>query len=160
MEIWKQSEGEYEISTQGRLRRSGSILRTRYDRYGYEIATLWVDGKSLTRKIHRLVAIAFIENPSQLATVNHIDGIKSNNSVENLQWLSVADNHKHAFETGLHSIGENRKAGRAVKLVESDIHEIRRLIAEGLGNTAIGKRFGVSCGCIYSIRIGKSWSHI
>jgi hypothetical protein len=65
-----------------------------------------------------------------------------------------------AFETGLHSIGENRKAGRAVKLVESDIHEIRKLIVEGLGNTAIGKRFGVSCGCIYSIRIGKSWSHI
>lgn len=159
-EIWKKSEGQYEVSNLGRLRRNCRLIRTRLDRYGYEIATLWVDGKQLTRKIHRLVAIAFIENPNNLETVNHIDGIKLNNNVNNLEWRSVADNHRHAFDVGLHVVGEHRTAGRPVKLKEEDVHKIRELIKSGLGNTEIGRRFKVSCGCIYSIRIGKSWTHI
>lgn len=160
MEIWKQSEGEYFISSEGNLKRNDSLIKSRYDRYGYKIATLWINGKQFTRKIHRLVAIAFIENPDNLETVNHINGIKDDNRVNNLEWLSVADNHRHGFYTGLHSIGETRTAGKKVILTDAIVLEIKKLINEGHGNTAIGKKFRVSCGCIYSIRIGKSWRHI
>jgi hypothetical protein len=160
VEEWRESEGEYLISSFGNLERNGQLIKPRIDRYGYEIVTLWINGVCFTRKIHRLVAIAFIPNPDNLETVNHIDGIKRNNNASNLEWMSIKDNHRHGFATGLHKIGENRTAGRSVKLKEKDIYEIRKLISEGHGNTAIGKKFGVSCGCIYSIRVGKSWSHI
>jgi len=165
MEIFKDIEetnGEYIISNKGNIysNKRNLQLKTRIDRYGYEIVTLWINGKAFTRKIHRLVAIAFIENPLKLETVNHKNGIKLDNRVENLEWLSVADNHRHGFDTGLHSMGENRVAGKPVKLKDKDVIEIKRLIKEGLSNTQIGKLFKVSCGCIYSIRIGKSWRHI
>lgn len=153
---------EYSVSEDGRVfsNKTPISLNTRIDRYGYEIITLWYKGKHYTRKIHRLIAIAYIPNPLNHPTVNHLDGIKTNNHVSNLQWLSIKDNHLHAFETGLHSIGENRKAGRPAKLTNNDIPVIRQMIAEGYTNTQIGKRFGVSCGCIYSIRVKKSWTHI
>jgi len=158
---WRFVEDKYEVSDTGLVRSSGVlILKPRLDRYGYELVTFWIDGKLHTRKVHRLVAIAFIENPGNLPTVNHKDGIKTNNAKENLEWMSVKDNHRHAFETGLHTIGENRIAGRPVKLCNKDIPKIRKLIAAGLGNTDIGKMYGVTCGCIYSIRVGKSWTHI
>jgi hypothetical protein len=158
---WKFSEGLYEVSSTGLVRRgSGTCLKTRLDRYGYQIVTLWVNGKALTRKVHRLVAIAFIENPLGLPTVNHLNGIKTDNNVSNLEWATVADNHHHAFAKGLHTIGENRKAGRKVKLTNADVLIIKEMIKNGLGNSEIGRVFGVSCGCIYSIRMNKSWSHI
>ena len=161
---WKHIDDKYYISSNGQvlsiLNEREIILRTRLDRYGYEVVTLHVGGKALTRKIHRLVAIAFIPNPDGLETVNHIDGIKTNNTVNNLEWKSVADNHTHAFKIGLHTIGENRKAGRKVKLNNSSVKEIKALIKEGYSNTEIGRLYGVSCGCIYSIRVGKSWKHI
>jgi len=64
------------------------------------------------------------------------------------------------FATGAHTVGENRKAGRAVKLTEEDVHRIREMIELGLGNSEIGRQFSVTCGCIYSIRARKSWTHI
>ena len=165
MEYWKAIEGfegEYSISTTGKVasNKSNLILKSRKDRYGYLLVTLWFKGKAYTKKIHRLVAIAFIDNPNNLETVNHIDGIKTNNNLDNLEWLSIADNHRHGFYTGLHTVGENRIAGKAPKLNNETVLQIKQLIKEGHGNTSIGKKFKVSCGCIYSIRIGKSWSHI
>jgi hypothetical protein len=154
--------GQYLISDTGVVysNKRATVIKPRIDKDGYELVTLWFHSESYTKKVHRLVAIAFIPNPLELLTVNHKDGIKTNNCVENLEWLTIGDNHRHAFKTGLHTIGESRTAGRPVKLKNSDILEIRNLIKEGLGNTAIGKLYGVSCGCIYSIRVGKSWTHI
>jgi len=163
---WKEYiKDNYEVSEVGLVRsikanRQTTVLKTRIDRYGYEIVTLWVAGKALTRKIHRVVAEAFIPNPNNLETVNHLDGDKLNNNVENLEWLSASENQKEAFRTGLQVIGENRVAGRPVKLTEKDVLEIRSLIDSGCGNSEIGHLFGVTCGCIYSIRMRKSWKHI
>ena len=157
--------GDYAVSSNGDIisikGKQQLILKSRTDRYGYKLVTLWLNGKPITRKVHRLVMLAFEprEDAAEL-TVNHKDGVKSNNQRSNLEWCSMAENHRHAFATGLHTVGENRNAGRAVKLTNEDVRDIKHLISEGLGNTEIAKVFGVTCGCIYSIRAGKSWTHI
>ena len=159
MQVIKEAPG-YLVSREGGIfsAKTSTIiqLKTRIDRYGYELVTLWVGGP-ITRKVHRLVAIAYLENPLNLPTVNHIDGNKLNNHVTNLEWLSMMDNHRHGFATGLQKIGSSKSVS---KLTDADIPRIRELIKQGMGNTEIGKLFGVSCGCIYSIKIGHSWSHI
>lgn len=139
--------------------KSNIILKTRPDRYGCEIVTLWFKGKMYTRKVHRLVALAFIPNPLGLATVNHKNKIKLDNHKDNLEWMTGPDN---AID-GNKDLpkGEFRTGGKKAVLNEVSVKQIKKLIAEGsLGNTAIGKLFGVSCGAIYSIRVGKSWTHV
>jgi hypothetical protein len=98
------------------------------DHSGYCITKLCIDGKCLNRKIHRLVAEAFIPNPEGKEQVNHIDGNKENNSVENLEWVTRSENIKHAFSTGLmtndHLKGSNNKLS---KVDEATVIEIRHL---------------------------------
>jgi hypothetical protein len=72
--------------------------------------SLWKDGKEYTVQAHRLVAEAFIPGDTSL-TVNHKDGNRQNNTVDNLEWLSIGDNIRHAFITGL---ATNQKACRLV----------------------------------------------
>lgn len=67
-------------------------LQPNHHRDGYLIATLYRDNKQFKKKIHRLVAEAFIQNPNHLDTVDHIDSDKTNNHVSNLQWMSNEDN--------------------------------------------------------------------
>ena len=72
------------------------------DRYGYLKVTLSVNRKTFYRTIHRLVAATFLPNPDGLSQVNHKDGDKTNNHVENLEWIKPRDNVRHAHSTGLH----------------------------------------------------------
>jgi len=147
-EIWqdiKGYEGYYQISNKGRLKVLGAYIKNlgnfangylkkvnikeiAVDRNGYCITKLCRDGKCRPRKIHRLVAQAFLPNPKNLPQVNHIDGNKENNSVENLEWISARDNIIHAWETGLknndHLKGSNSPHA---KLTEEQVIEIRRL---------------------------------
>ena len=114
METWKDIkgyEGYYQISDLGNVRsvdrfdgvheRKGSILKPNLKQNGYMQVGL---RKHSTRKwfgIHRLVAIHFIENPDNKPQVNHIDGNKQNNSVNNLEWVTEKENQNHAAQTGL-----------------------------------------------------------
>ena len=70
-------------------------LKPTVDRYGYQRVTLSINGRHFYRTIHRLVAEAFIANPLRLSTVNHINEIKTDNRVENLEWTNVATNVNH-----------------------------------------------------------------
>ena len=162
MKEWRIIEECYEVSNHGEVRRIGTdhVMKTRVDRYGYEIITLYVKGKALTRKAHRLVAIAYVPTADVSLTVDHIDDDKLNNRPENLQWLTAEANLTKGFKTGAHTVGEKRNAGKPVKLTDANVREIREMIADGLGNSEIGHMFGVTCGCIYAIRAGKSWTHI
>ncbi len=69
--------------------------------HGYQKVTLFRQGARSDKVVHRLVAEAFLENPHCYDQINHLDGVKTNNRVENLQWCTCEQNLIHAFETGL-----------------------------------------------------------
>lgn len=118
-EIWKSIsgyEGLYEVSNYGKIRSlnrvlnrkdgvktsiKGKILTYNICRKGYYRSKLCKGDGGKYKTIHRLVAIEFIPNPKKLPQINHIDGDKSNNNVENLEWCTNKYNMEHAIENGL-----------------------------------------------------------
>ena len=105
-EIWKNIEGyngDYKISNLGRVKsfkRNTRILSTPINSNGYKCVTLH-DGKNKTHLVHRLVACAFLEESFKHLLVNHKDGIKTNNSVSNLEWITAWGNATHAMKHNL-----------------------------------------------------------
>lgn len=106
-EIWKPVPGYeeyYEVSNIGRVKKikganAGRIFIGAFDDYMF--TTLTKDKKAKFFYIHRLVAMAFLPNPENKRTVNHINGIKTDNRVENLEWATNSENLQHAWDTGL-----------------------------------------------------------
>ena len=121
-EQWKQITGfeNYEISSLGRARRSKDkrLIKPKNEFHGYLEYRLVKNGKRHFKKVHRLVAIAFIPNPDGLETVNHKDGDKTNNSVENLEWLSLADNIRHSMFVLGNIPSQNRKRIKCIETGE------------------------------------------
>ena len=104
MEEWRAvagTDGMLEVSNQGRvrslLRGEPYILKTQKDKKGYQRLRYTVNRKKMCFKVHRLVAQAFIDNPDGLPQVNHIDGNKDNNAVNNLEWVTNQQNVIHMF---------------------------------------------------------------
>lgn len=114
---WKKIIGydDYVVSNNGVVKSlkygKERVLKPDENLDGYYIVKLSKNNKKKSFRIHRLVAEAFIENPESLPVVNHKDGDKQNNNVDNLEWSTVADNTQHAYDTGLIS-KENHKKGR------------------------------------------------
>jgi len=108
--MWKQIEDSgYYINKEGKIKgKRVSYLKTRRDKDGYEIVTLWVKSKQLTCKVHRLVASAFIPNPLDKPQINHINEIKSDNRVENLEWCTPKENLIHSNNLYSDSFKEGR----------------------------------------------------
>lgn len=103
--IWKiiSAAPNYEVSDSGLIR----VFKTKKSRSTncpsklYTYVNLFVDGKSKSFRVHRLVAEAFILNPNNYPCVNHINGQKKDNREENLEWCSYSQNTLHAYQTGL-----------------------------------------------------------
>ena len=91
-EIWKEIEFGYEVSNLGNVRNKEHIKQL-CNVNGYMYVHLWLKGKMYNRSVHRLVATAFIENPNNYPQVDHIDGNRSNNNVENLRWITCSLNN-------------------------------------------------------------------
>ena len=90
----KNYEGLYAITPEGEVwsYKRKKFLKPGVNRYGYLYVNLWKDGKVKTYSLHRLVAEAFIPNPENLPQVDHIDGNKMHNFLNNLQWITNRDN--------------------------------------------------------------------
>lgn len=115
LEQWKtiSNASNYEVSNLGNVRNKTTkyILKGRITKSGYLQVSIKLDEtqKFTNQYIHRLVALYWIENPQQKKEVNHIDGNKENNNVDNLEWVTASENQKHR-----HSIGINKTSNRRV----------------------------------------------
>lgn len=115
-EIWKPVKGyeDYQVSSLGRVKRGKRFLKGTIDKDGYKDIFLCKNGKIKHIRLHRLVAEMFVPNPNNLETVDHIDSDKTNNCVNNLQWLSARDNVIKSHKDRGHVIGgKRRKSGLA-----------------------------------------------
>lgn len=142
-EEWKNIrgyEGLYQISNFGRVkslpkinRKFERVLNCNINNCGYVRVKLCRHGDNKWVSVHRLVALYFIDNTSDKCCVNHIDGNKLNNHVSNLEWVTVSENTKHAFDTGL----------AKCKLSRDDVLVIRML--HGMFTTTVlAMLYGVS----------------
>lgn len=100
LEIWKSIPDfpNYEASTEGRIRQGGTILYTCINNSGYEVVCLWKNNHRHCFPVHRLVAKTFIPNPYSYTDVDHINNDKSNNSIDNLQWMNHRDNCRKYYD--------------------------------------------------------------
>jgi len=109
-------ENSYQISNFGRVKSldrrinclgengriiKGSFIKSHKNKPGYFAVMLHKNNKYKHHSIHRLVALAFIPNPESKPVVNHKNGIKTDNSIENLEWCTYSEDRKHAYDTGL-----------------------------------------------------------
>lgn len=101
----------YAISNKGNLKnlRTNHILKPSTNKDGYKSVLLSKNGKKMSIRIHRLVALYFLENPNKYPDVNHKNGIKDDNRVENLEWCSKSMNMRHAYDTGLIKGNKNKE---------------------------------------------------
>lgn len=105
-EIWKDIPGyagQYRVSNHGNVfsSKSNKFLKPTISNTGYAHVQLYDEHRYAVVNVHRLVADAFLPNQNRLPEINHIDGDKLNNHVDNLEWVSRSDNQKHAIKSGL-----------------------------------------------------------
>lgn len=131
---------KYEVSNLGNVRnfKTKHILKPRLNKQnGYLVINLMKDGKKHTKTLHRLVAITFLENLNNLPEVNHIDGNKRNNKMNNLEWCTRSYNKKHCYKMNL------RKSPKSRKHSDSQIKEIRRLYKRGVKFNHLRKIYNI-----------------
>lgn len=153
-ESWKQVTGsKYEISCGGRVRRvcSKRFLRTSLHSGGYR--TVAIHGK--TRTVHSLVLEAFVGKRPPAAVINHLNGTKKDNRLENLEYCSQKQNYAHARSTGLAPFAPARK------LTDRQVKRVKQLLSGfKIHNHEIAQIFGVCRSQIGFIKNGKKWKHV
>jgi len=164
-EIWEYILGDqrYMVSNIGRIKslrkNREKVLSKCYNKGGYHTFSYWLKGKMQTLLVHRLVAMAFIPNPLNKPFINHKNGIKSDNSIENLEWCTGAENNLHACITGLKIAAKGSANGNS-NLTEKDVAEIKYLINEQMPGKQIAREYNVTKFAVYAIKVGLSWKHI
>lgn len=163
MEIWKEipgSYGPYEVSSEGRLRRKGRLLKPRLTPIGYAQGALY--RSKYTRKfelMHRLVATAFIGLIPDKHQVNHKNGNRSDNRVENLEIVTCSENNLHAYR----ELGREKPKGskhHGAKLTEEIVLEIRKRYAEGERQYVLARAYSLDPTSIRDIVHRYRWTHI
>lgn len=130
------------------------MLRGTLDKDGYRKVKLTNDIGSKAKFVHRLVAISFLDNLENKRTVNHLDGDKLNNTLENLEWATDQENVSHAFKHGLSS--NKGVKNSSAKLTEKEVIEIKKL--RGLEpHSLVAKRYNISKGHVSNIQRGYNW---
>ena len=154
---WKEYNG-YMVSDTGLVtkRFSTELQKTKRHKRGYVLAHIVENGDKKWVLLHRLVATLFIPNPDQKPQVNHIDGDKTNNRVENLEWVTNVENRQHAVEHNL--IAKGNKLSK--KLTSEDVERIREEYvpySKEHNQYALAKKYAVSQSLIMRIVNNKCW---
>lgn len=160
-EVWspvKNTDNKYYVSNKGNVISNTcnitTLLAYKTSNRGYhQISTLKPFGSTL---VHRLVAQAFIPNPDNKAMINHKNGIKTDNRVENLEWATHSENVVHAIENGL--MADNT---RETYLNEVDVAQMLALsIRTDIPYVTIAKMYGTTKKRLYKIRRGEAWAAV
>jgi predicted DNA binding protein len=153
-EIWKAVDERYEVSDCGEIRnKKGLVLKPAVTKKGYFKIQFW-NRKKKCEFIHKLVANAFIgQKPSYSYQINHKNSVPSDNRVENLEWVTCAENIRH-----------NRMSGRRIgaqKLTEHDVKHARLAYWQfGMSHQKIADYFGVTRSTISHVIRGSTWFHL
>lgn len=163
-EVWRWVvgyENRYMVSNAGNVmtvpkktHAEGFLLTKSMGANGYQNVHLRKDGVDKRVSVHRLVAIAFIPNPNSLPEINHIDGDKTNNSVENLEWCTRSDNKKHSIRV----LG-NPKPPRPSQAFHQNLtfEQAQRIRKDSRSQREIAEDYGVSQGSISLIKRGITY---
>ena len=107
--IYEGQETDYSVSTEGEVRKdTTNYILSQSSQQDYKFVGLIINGKQKRMRVHRMVALTFIDNPDNKPYVNHINGNRSDNNVENLEWVTPSENTQHAVDTGLFKSGRTR----------------------------------------------------
>jgi len=169
-EIWKDIEnyeGLYKISNFGNIKampkkagfnnRKEKLLKYKINQFGYLTIGLCKNSKRKWFMIHRLIANAFISSIKNKPQVNHKDGNKQNNHIDNLEWCTSSENLKHAFKIGLRN-GNGEKHSQH-KLKNEDILWIRKN-HQDYSRENLSKKYNISKSNLCLIINNKTWNHI
>lgn len=173
--IWKQVvgfEGIYSVSIDGQIRRDkpaphtrpGLILKRRYDKDGYVRHTLKNGVIIKNMLLHRIIYEAFVDKIPHGMQINHKNGIKDDNRLENLEVVTPSENTAHGFRVlgRKPQLNPNpgTRNGRA-KLTDDQVREIRQLYSEGgISQQKIADQFGINQTIVSGIVLRKYWRHI
>ncbi len=142
------------VSRQGHIwsKAKNRVLKGHVSDCGYiRVCLKKLDGTTATYSVHRLIAEHFIPNPENKPQVNHKDGNKLNNAVDNLEWATNLENAHHAMTHGLMP---------HAKLDDAKVHEICQLICRGLSSMEISEMLNVPFASVNAIRCRRNWTHI
>ena len=115
--IYEGQETDYSVSTEGEVRKdTTNYILSQSSQQDYKFVGLIINGKQKRMRVHRMVALAFIDNPDNKPYVNHINGNRSDNNVENLEWVTPSENTQHAVDTVLF------KSGRARAVIQYNLN--------------------------------------
>jgi hypothetical protein len=161
MEIWSKIKDypNYEISNIGRVKsinyNKERILKLQ-NMNGYDRVGLSVNGNVTLFLVHRLVAQAFIDNVHNYSFINHINGIKNDNQVENLEWCTSTENLNHALDNNLRVMPKGVNHHKS-KLTEEQVLDIRK---SNLSQTELALKYNVKQPLISSIINKRKWKHL
>jgi hypothetical protein len=157
-------EGRYAITKEGRVwshpkntvlgSHSGIWLIPKVNRIGYVIVGLRVveGAKQVWCSVHRLLALTYLPVRVGYPDVNHINGVKSDNLVGNIEWSNGSLNMLHAYRTGL-----KKPVATTTKLLPGQVSTIRRARQRGVIARVLSEKYGVSTGTIYNIDHGRTF---
>lgn len=151
----------YEINELGIIRScKNKKIKSQYvGSTGYYMVTFSINNKSKPVRVHRLLALEFILNPDNKPCVNHKDGNKLNNSLDNLEWVTHPENMKHAFKTGL--VDNTGEKNGMSKLTEEQVKKIKLMLSDGISQYKIAKKIGgISRSSIMNIKNNHYWNHV
>lgn len=158
-EIWRtiKNHPDYEVSSKGNFRHKGTndILPLGTTHHGYKYVMLDCEQEHA----HRMVAKAFIPNTKNKPQVNHINHVRDDNRIENLEWVTFSENIKKAWEAKRFAnvIGENHYS---TSLTESDVRDIRERLENGETGVSIAERYDICSATVTGIKNGRVWAHV
>jgi hypothetical protein len=167
-------EGVYQISNLGSMRsysrvvdygvkkayRPGKVLKLRKSNQGYLYTVFCLNKIRETIKPHRIVAKVFLENKENKPCVNYINGIKHDNTVENLEWVTYSENTIHSFKLNL-SKSKKGEESHLSKLKNSDVLNIRNMCSnKKISQLDVAKKYNISQSQVSRIMRNTNWTLI